>query len=38
MTGLVMFGDLVFFITGFAACWFSKSYIEAAAAWVKAKF
>lgn len=35
---MVLFGDVVFFITGFAACWFAKPYIEAAVAWVKAKF
>jgi hypothetical protein len=38
MSGLVVFGDLVFLALGYAACWFSKSYVEAAIAWVKAKF
>jgi hypothetical protein len=38
MSGLVMFGDIAFLMAGYAAGWFSKPYIEAAIAWVKAKF
>lgn len=34
---LTFFGDVIVFAGGFAACWFSKDYIVAFVAKVKAK-
>lgn len=38
MKTLITFGDVLFFVGGFAACWFFKAKIVAAIDWIKAKF